>query len=194
MKGETLIYSHCFCFTSSEWRIKMETKLVIENNIIYLAYLSCWRVTSQSVDEHLSMLCLVTRNEGSDWWDHVLFSACLRNLELMALGYLVNKGLVKSREEILGFLLWRFNWLIESNKLFLELSLISASFSVSLKIRVLYWQRSLQEVYWEVVKRSGRDEPIWVVIHMCIESMLGISHYSCLYLKLAKMLCLSYYP
>jgi hypothetical protein len=43
------------------------------------------------------------------------------------------------------------------------------------------------------VKTSGKDEPIWVVIHMCIEAMLGISLYSYLYLKLAKMLCLSYY-
>jgi hypothetical protein len=34
---------------------------------------------------------------------------------------------------------------------------------------------------------------MWVVIHMCIEAMLGISLYSYLYLKLAKMLCLSYY-
>jgi hypothetical protein len=38
------------------------------------------------------------------------------------------------------------------------------------------------------VKRSGRDEPMWVVIHMCMEAMLGISLYSYLYLKLAKML------
>jgi hypothetical protein len=43
------------------------------------------------------------------------------------------------------------------------------------------------------VKRSGRDEPIWVVIHMCMKAMLGISLYSYLYLKLAKMLYLSYY-
>jgi hypothetical protein len=43
------------------------------------------------------------------------------------------------------------------------------------------------------VKRSGRDESIQVVIHMCIEAMLGISLYNCLYLKLAKTLCLSYY-
>jgi hypothetical protein len=43
------------------------------------------------------------------------------------------------------------------------------------------------------VKRSGRDEPMWVVIHMCMEAMLGISMYSYLYLKLAKMLCISYY-
>jgi hypothetical protein len=27
----------------------------------------------------------------------------------------------------------------------------------------------------EVVKRSGRDEPTWVVTHMCMETMLGIS-------------------
>jgi hypothetical protein len=46
---------------------------------------------------------------------------------------------------------------------------------------------------WEVVKRSGRDEPIQVVIHMCMEAVLGISLCSYLYLKLAKMLCLSYY-
>jgi hypothetical protein len=43
------------------------------------------------------------------------------------------------------------------------------------------------------VKRSGRDEPMWVVIHMCMEAMVGISLYSYLYLKLAKTLCLSYY-
>jgi hypothetical protein len=28
------------------------------------------------------------------------------------------------------------------------------------------------------VKRSGRDEPMWVVIYMCMEAMLGISLYS----------------
>jgi hypothetical protein len=43
------------------------------------------------------------------------------------------------------------------------------------------------------VKRSGRDEPIWVVIHMFMETILGISLCSYLYLKLAKMLCLTYY-
>jgi hypothetical protein len=41
------------------------------------------------------------------------------------------------------------------------------------------------------VKRSGRDEPVWVVIHMCMEATLAISLYSYLYLKLAKTLCLS---
>jgi hypothetical protein len=43
------------------------------------------------------------------------------------------------------------------------------------------------------VKRSGRDESVWVVKHMCMEAMLGISLYSYLYLKVAKILCLSYY-
>jgi hypothetical protein len=51
---------------------------------------------------------------------------------------------------------------------------------------------SLWEGDQEVVKRSGRDEPIQVVIHMCTEVMLGISLYSYPYLKLAKPLCLSY--
>jgi hypothetical protein len=43
------------------------------------------------------------------------------------------------------------------------------------------------------VERSGRDSPIWVAIYKCMEAMLGISLYSYLILKLAKMLCLSYY-
>jgi hypothetical protein len=41
----------------------------------------------------------------------------------------------------------------------------------------------------EAAKKSGRDEPIWVVIHKCMEAVLGISLYSYPYLKLAKMLC-----
>jgi hypothetical protein len=43
------------------------------------------------------------------------------------------------------------------------------------------------------VKRSGRDESMWVAAHMCMEELLGISLYSYLYLKLAKILCLPYY-
>jgi hypothetical protein len=35
------------------------------------------------------------------------------------------------------------------------------------------------------VKRSGRDEPMWIVTHKCTETMLEIS----LYLKLEKTLC-----
>jgi hypothetical protein len=31
---------------------------------------------------------------------------------------------------------------------------------------------------WEVVKRSGRDASIRVVIHLCMEALLGISLYS----------------
>jgi hypothetical protein len=42
------------------------------------------------------------------------------------------------------------------------------------------------------VKRSGRDEPMWVAIHKCMDA-IGISLYSYLYLKLAKILCLFYY-
>jgi hypothetical protein len=43
------------------------------------------------------------------------------------------------------------------------------------------------------VKRSGRDEPMWIAILKCMEAMLGICLYSYLYLKLAKLLCLYYY-
>jgi hypothetical protein len=43
------------------------------------------------------------------------------------------------------------------------------------------------------VKRTSRDEPIGVVIHKCMETTQGISLYSYLYLKLAKMPCLSHY-
>jgi hypothetical protein len=43
------------------------------------------------------------------------------------------------------------------------------------------------------MKRSGRDESVWVVIYLCMEAMLGISLYSYPYVKLAKTLCLSYY-
>jgi hypothetical protein len=60
-------------------------------------------------------------------------------------------------------------------------------------IVTLNWQRPLWEGDQEVVKRSGRDEPAWVVMHKCIKAMLRISLYSYLYPKLAKMLCLSYY-
>jgi hypothetical protein len=45
----------------------------------------------------------------------------------------------------------------------------------------------------EVVNRSGRDKPICIIIHMCMEAMLRISLYSYLYLNLVKILCLSYY-
>jgi hypothetical protein len=60
-------------------------------------------------------------------------------------------------------------------------------------IVILNWQRPLWEGDQEVVKRSGRDEPMWVATHKCMEAMLGISLYRYLYLKLTKTLCLSYY-
>jgi hypothetical protein len=37
-----------------------------------------------------------------------------------------------------------------------------------------------------VMKKSGRDEPIWVIIHKCMETTQGISLYNYLCLKLAK--------
>jgi hypothetical protein len=47
------------------------------------------------------------------------------------------------------------------------------------------------------VKRSDRDEPMWVAIHKCMEATLGNSLYSYLYLELAKnampFLCLMSY-
>jgi hypothetical protein len=57
---------------------------------------------------------------------------------------------------------------------------------------ILNWQGSLWEGDQEVVKRSGRAEPMWVSIHKCMEASLGIFLHSYLYLKLAKMICLSY--
>jgi hypothetical protein len=43
------------------------------------------------------------------------------------------------------------------------------------------------------VKRSARVESIQVIIHISMEEMPGISLYSYTYLRLAKMICLSYY-
>jgi hypothetical protein len=38
----------------------------------------------------------------------------------------------------------------------------------------------------ELAEMSGRNEPMWVAIHKCIEATLGISLHSYLYSKLAK--------
>jgi hypothetical protein len=43
------------------------------------------------------------------------------------------------------------------------------------------------------VKRTGRDEPIGVIIHTCMETTQRISLYSYPYLKLVKTPCFSYY-
>jgi hypothetical protein len=45
----------------------------------------------------------------------------------------------------------------------------------------------------ETVKRSSRDEPILVVIYIFMETTQRISLYSYIHLKLAKMLCFSFY-
>jgi hypothetical protein len=44
------------------------------------------------------------------------------------------------------------------------------------------------------VKRSGKDDPIWVVIHICMEETHRIYLCSYLHLKLGKTLCFSFYP
>jgi hypothetical protein len=43
------------------------------------------------------------------------------------------------------------------------------------------------------VKRTGRDELVGVVIHICMEISHGNSLCSYLYLKLAKSSCFSFY-
>jgi hypothetical protein len=53
---------------------------------------------------------------------------------------------------------------------------------------ILNWLKPLWEGDKEVVKRSGGDEPMCNVIHICMETTLGISLYSFLYLKLVKTL------
>jgi hypothetical protein len=45
----------------------------------------------------------------------------------------------------------------------------------------------------ELVKKSGRDEPIRFVKQIFVVPTLGISLYSYLYLELAKTVCFSYY-
>jgi hypothetical protein len=57
----------------------------------------------------------------------------------------------------------------------------------------LNWLRPLWEEDQRVVKRTGKDEPMWVVIHICLEITQGISLYSYFYLKLEKIPCFSYY-
>jgi hypothetical protein len=56
---------------------------------------------------------------------------------------------------------------------------------------VLNWLRPLWEGDQEIEKRPGRNELMWVSVHMCMEAKLGIFLY--FYLKLLKTLCLFYY-
>jgi hypothetical protein len=50
-------------------------------------------------------------------------------------------------------------------------------------IETLKQQRSIWEGDQELVKRSSRDESIWVVTHLCMKAMLVISVYSYSYLN-----------
>jgi hypothetical protein len=52
---------------------------------------------------------------------------------------------------------------------------------------------SLWDGDWRLVKSSGRDKTINVVIYICMEAMLGMPLYSYSYFRLAKPLCLSYH-
>jgi hypothetical protein len=74
-----------------------------------------------------------------------------------------------------------------------NLKLECGAHCIGANIVILIWQWSLWEGDQEVVKRSGRDEPMWVAIHKYMEAKLGISLYSYFYLKIAKPLCFSYY-
>jgi hypothetical protein len=58
---------------------------------------------------------------------------------------------------------------------------------------ILNWPRSLWEGDYGVVKKIGRNEPIGVEIHVCMETTQEISLYSYLYFRLAKTPCFSYY-
>jgi hypothetical protein len=60
-----------------------------------------------------------------------------------------------------------------------------------MNIVILNWLRPLWEGDYGEVKRTGRDEPVGVVIYICLETQ-EISLCSYLYLKLLKMLCFCY--
>jgi hypothetical protein len=38
---------------------------------------------------------------------------------------------------------------------------------------ILNWQKPLWEGDQEIAKRLGRNEPMWIAIHKCMEAMLG---------------------
>jgi hypothetical protein len=62
-----------------------------------------------------------------------------------------------------------------------------------MNIEVLNWLRLPWEGEKGGLKRTGRDEPVGIVIHICMETKQGIYLYSYLYLKLTKKPCFSYY-
>jgi hypothetical protein len=59
--------------------------------------------------------------------------------------------------------------------------------------KILNWQRPLWEGDQEVAKRSGREELICVVTHICLEIAQGNFLCSYFHLKLAKTLCFSFH-
>jgi hypothetical protein len=54
---------------------------------------------------------------------------------------------------------------------------------IGTKTETLKQQRSIWEGDQELVKSSGRDESTWVVTHLYMEAMLGISLYNYPYLN-----------
>jgi hypothetical protein len=50
-----------------------------------------------------------------------------------------------------------------------KLECVLCAYCTGMNIVTLNWQRSLWEGDSEVVKRSGRNEPVWLVIHICME-------------------------
>jgi hypothetical protein len=63
----------------------------------------------------------------------------------------------------------------KERKLKLECGLLPVEEQIKV---ILNWQRPLWEKAQEVLKRSGRNEPMWVAIHKCMEATLGISLHS----------------
>jgi hypothetical protein len=75
-----------------------------------------------------------------------------------------------------------------------EISLILAINGMLPEVKITYHFTSVRmdrikkkNTITRVVNRSGRDETIWVVIHIRMLTTLGISLYSYLYFKPAKM-------
>jgi hypothetical protein len=56
---------------------------------------------------------------------------------------------------------------------------------------IFSWLGPPWERWQERVKRTGRDEPVDIVIHICMETAQGISLCNYVYLKLAKTPCFS---
>jgi hypothetical protein len=62
-----------------------------------------------------------------------------------------------------------------------------------MNIEILNWLQPPWEGDEGRVKRTGRDEPVGVVIHICMETTQGVCLCSYLYLKLTKTSCFSNY-